>query len=73
MRSTMVIGVVVFGGAYFGGALSGCGWSRTVRKPQSELINALVTPDIRTGPGTPETVPSALGGSPQTVRVTRRQ
>lgn len=52
---------VVLGAVYVSGALSG-GYSRTVDRPQAEVMRGLADLDITTAPGEPGTDPSRAGG-----------
>lgn len=61
---------VVLGAVYVSGALGG-GYSRTVDRPQAEVMRALADLDITTAPGEPGTDPSRAGGIKPVIQLSQ--
>lgn len=71
LKGLMFLAALVFAGGYFAGAFGGGGYSRTVGRPQAEVMAALEDLDITAQPGAPGSTAAAAGGIKPVFRLER--
>eukprot|EP01035_Chromulina_nebulosa_P031415 gene31415-41887_t len=69
MKAFAVLALLLGLGGYFAGAFGGAGYSRTVGKPQAQVMRALSDLDITAQPGAPGSTAAAAGGVKPEIRL----
>lgn len=69
MKAFAVLAMLLGIGGYFAGAFGGAGYSRTVGKPQAQVMHALTDLDITAQPGAPGSTAQAAGGVMPEIRL----
>jgi hypothetical protein len=62
LKSVLALAAIVGAGGYFTGAFGGGGYTRTVDRPQAEVMAALESLDVTAQPGAPGSTADAAGG-----------